>query len=497
MTGRARRVVLAAMGLVPLGAPALAQGYRLRLDTRYQAVSFRGLEADSVPAGAMVVRPGEGPVTPDGYAATCPIGGAWCFYFRPGERRQGHPVSGSADLTLWGLGVEGLTIRASGRWATDLSPAVDWPGTTPSAILTEGYAQYERRGLTARVGRQFEAGRLGYQGFDGARLTADGLLGGLELGAYGGWGLARGAALPVTSPALNPLDDFQPRDRQLVVGALLGVRHRWLDLRADYRREVDPVPDYLVSERASASLSLAPVRGWRLSGGAEYDFANGWWGSADATLGYTGDRFYASGGARRYRPFFDLWTIWGAFSPVPHRTIWGAGGFRPVRQLWLRLRGERYWFDEDEADSPLAQAEDRGWRISAGATATLSPRWTLDAGYHREHGVGAAVASLEGGATFTPRDGWTFSARAGSLARPLEFRYSASELRWYSVAGDVRLSNQWRVVTDLSWLTEDRDRPDAGAFDFNQLRLTSRLVLTIGSDADRLPPAVPRTRRVP
>ena len=35
-------------------------------------------------------------------------------------------------------------------------------------------------------------------------------------------------------------------------------------------------------------------------------------------------------GARQYRPHFDLWTIWGAFSPVPYHAVNGSVWVRPV-----------------------------------------------------------------------------------------------------------------------------------------------------------------------
>jgi hypothetical protein len=458
-------------------------------------VSFRGVQLDSVGAASVIVRPGEGPTTPDGFAATCRAGSAFCYYYRAGARRESYPVIGQADLTLWGLGVEGLTVHANARYANDLASNAEWPGTTPTVTLFEGYAQLERGALRARAGRQTLVGRLGYQGFDGARVSVGDVLGALEFGGYAGWGLARGAALPVTSAVLNPLDDFQPRDRQVVVGAEAALRLSWVEASADYRRELDPVPDYIVAERASGSISLRPAERWRLSGGAEYDLANGWWGSADATLAYVGSRFYATAGARRYRPFFDLWTIWGAFSPVPHSSLTATGAVQPVDGVWLRARGERFWYADDEADTPLASVEDRGWRVAAAVTTDRVDRWTFDGGVRAEYGPGASSYSLEGGASFAPRDGWLLSARLGTIDRPLEFRFNQSEVRWYSLVGDIRLANQWRLVTDLGWFRESRARPDAAAFDFDQLRVSTRLVMTLGSSADRLPPAVPRSRR--
>jgi hypothetical protein len=180
---------------------------------------------------------------------------------------------------------------------------------------------------------------------------------------------------------------------------------------------------------------------------------------------------------------------------VPHTSLTAAGAVQPIDGVWVRARGERYWYADDQADTPLATVEDRGWRTSVAVTAAVSDRWTLDAGLRTEFGPGASSQALEGGASFAPRDGWRLSARLGSVERPLEFRFSESKVRWYSLVGDVRLSNQWRLATDVAWFAEERARPDAAAFDFDQFRVSTRLVLTLGSDADRLPPAVRGARR--
>ena len=483
------------LGLVTaavLVAPVAGQGYRLRLDTRYQAVSFRGIVADSIPLSQVVTRPGFGPATPDGYAVSCSPVVAYCFYYRPGPKLQGHPLSGTGDLTLWGFGVRGLTLHASGRYTTDLSSSVDYAGTRPEAMLIEGYLEYTGSRFGGRLGRQTLSSRLGYQGFDGAWATVRDVGLGVDAAVFGGWGLARGVALPVTTPALNPLDDFQPRDRQLLFGGEVGIRRGWVDFRADYRRELDPVPDYLVSERASASVSLAPLPGWRLSGGAEYDFANDWWGSADASLSYTQDRFYATASAKRYRPFFDLWTIWGMFTPVPYRSVSGVAAIRPIKRLWIRAQGEGYWFDEAGVSTALVTVEDHGWRAAVGLTALVDDRWTVDAGFRSEFGPGASSRAFDGSVTFRPSERLTLVGSASTLERPLEFRFSESNLQWYALSGDVRLNGQWRLVGDVAWLSETRDRPDAAGLDWNQLRASTRLVWTLGSAADRLPPGRPR-----
>lgn len=469
--------------------PGHAQGYRLRLDTRVLTASYRGVNADSIPRAQAVVGPTGGFVTPDGVAVTCIGLEPYCHFYRPGPRRTGTPITSTADAVVWGLGVPGLSVRSTARIVTDLSDQDVWPATEPTVQLLEGYAQFERTSVTVRAGRQVVTSRLGYEGFDGGWLGFRAPDLGLDVAAYGGWGLARGAALPVTSPALNPLDDFQPRDRQVFVGVEAGWTNRYGDLRADYRREVDPAVDYFVSERASVSGALRPLPRVRLQGGAEYDFSNAWWGSADAALSYTRPGFHLAAEVRQYRPFFDLWTIWGAFSPVPYHAVGGSASVRALPRLTIHGHGERYWYDESGAATPLVQSEDRGWRVSGGATYDLE-RWTVAGGFRTEYGPGASMRSLEAAVTYQPNTAIALSARAATLERPLEFRFDESRLDWVALAADVRLSQQWRLSTDLTYINEDRRRPDAAQFDWDQLRVSTRLVFLLGSAADRLPPAV-------
>ena len=66
---------------------------------------------DSVLASQTVTGSTGGFQTPDGFFVRCPPGATYCFFFRPGPdiagRAAGHQ---SADLTLWGLGVRGLSV---------------------------------------------------------------------------------------------------------------------------------------------------------------------------------------------------------------------------------------------------------------------------------------------------------------------------------------------------------------------------------------------------
>ncbi len=500
-TGAVRlgRLAAALLLLAAVAPAARAQGYRLRLDSRLQAVSFRGITMDSIPVTDTVTGPTGGPVSPDGIEAHCFQGVAYCTVFRPGPVRHTGPFVTSADLTMWGFGVHGLSLRVNTRVGTDLGSGSYWPGNDPAVQLVEGYLEYAAPRYTIRAGRQIQAGRLGLTEFDGGRAIVRDASHGLEASGYIGLGLGLGSVLPVTSPALNPLDEYRPNRRQLVAGATLGWHGAWADVGAEYQREVDRRSKYFWSERVALNADVHPLPRWSLVGGAEYNMAEGWLGSADASLRYTTRAVTALAGYRRYRPFFELWTIWGAFSPVPYNAVEGGVWVTPLPQLRLRGHAEQYWFEQSDASTPLVTVEDNGWRVSLGGTYTFSPQWSVDAGYHAEFGPGAASRGYDAAVTWNPTALLSLSAHGATLDRPLEFRYDDARVRWYGVEAEVRPQDRIRLSASADRYEENRRRPDAGGIDWNQWRLSARISLYFTSNADQLPlpPAVGRRHRSP
>lgn len=491
---RAAVSLLACLG--PLMAPdaAAAQSWRLRLDARGQMVAFRGVDLDSVLADAVVPGPTGGPVSPDGIVARCTPTSPFCYFFRPGASQRGGPAVTSADLTLWGLGVSGLRVRVHTRAGVDLGSSDVWPGVDPAVQLIEGYAEYAARSITGRVGRQLVSNRLGWVGFDGGRVTAHAPGWGVDGELYLGWGLGQATALPVTSPALNPLDDFQPRSRQLLFGGAVGWRGEGADVRLDYQREVDRDTRHFWSERIALSAGWRVARRWTVAAGTEYDLSNSWFGTSELNVRYTSRAVSAMAEVRRYRPFFPLWTIWGAFSPVPYRAARGSVWVSPWKRLQLRASTEYFAFADAEAETPLVRIDDDGWRTGVGATYSPSDRWSFEAGYRLEYGPGASVDGFEGTVTYRGIRDVTLSAYGATLTRPLEFRLDQAELRVLGVDAGWQARDRLRVAFGGAYYHEDRGRPDAAAFDWNQLRLHARVTwsLASGPDPSPLPPAIHR-----
>jgi hypothetical protein len=473
-------------------ASAEAQGYRLRLDSQVQRASYRGVMPDSILATQAVTAPTGGLQTPDGFAVRCLPGNLYCFFFRPGQEVRGGPMASSADLTLWGVGIRGLSVRLNGRVGVDLGNSDVWPGTEPAVQLIEAYAEYAHPVFTARGGRQLLASRLGTVGFDGGRVIARTGRLGLEAEAYAGLGLARATAIPVSNPVLNPLDDFQPRSRQILAGAALGWSGRLADVRLDYQREVDRDTRNFVSEQAAFTLDVRPLPRWNLAAGVDYDLANTWFGNADAVVRYTAPWITVAGGLRQYRPHFDLWTIWGAFSPVPYHAVNAAVWVRPVRELELRGRWEHYAYSNTETETPLVDVDDDGWRLGAGLTYSPTPAWTLDAGYHEEYGSGASSHGFEGAVTFLPISTLSITAYGSTLDRPLEFRFEEASVDAVGFDAEWSPTGRLRIALGAARYGEDRDRPDAAAFDWDQTRLHARVTLLFRSETDAvpLPPAL-------
>jgi hypothetical protein len=250
-----------------------------------------------------------------------------------------------------------------------------------------------------------------------------------------------------------------------------------LDLRLDYQREVGRDPSVLFAERIALSGYVHPLPQWSLTAGADYDLANTWIGNADATVRFTSRLVTAQAGVRQYRPHFDLWTIWGAFSPVPYHAAHGTVWVTPVPPLQLRGRWERFAFSAAEVSTALVQVDDDA---AAGRQSTYAAGGPRSTSVSRGVRPGASPG-VDGACRMALPT--TLSAYGSAGAPPVRFSEPCPG------TGPMR-----RKPTDRrDWLwgrahQEDRERPGRRCPDWNQTRPTA---VTPSVGADRSPRPAP------
>jgi hypothetical protein len=171
---------------------------------------------------------------------------------------------------------------------------------------------------------------------------------------------------------------------------------------------------------------------------------------------------------------------------VPYNSAYGSLSVQATSRLQLRIRSESYQYENTQVATPLVTALDEGGRVSGGATYQVSSAWSAEAGYHNEFGSGGASRGWDGSVTYVPGPGYSVMAFGNSLARPLEFRWDESVVRVFGMQASIVARDNVSVAFNVARTDENRKRPDAASFEWDQFRFGARVVLSFSS-ADRLP----------
>lgn len=400
---------------------------------------------------------------------------------------RGAPLVVTLGVTAWDFGVEHLSLHVRASATEDLADGGIWPATEPPLRLIEGYLEYSLPELTARAGRTWFHSRLGYESFDGGRLDVRPTHWPLTLTAFGGWSLARGSTLPLTSPGGAPLGEFRPAERSLLAGGALQVSTGPLRGSALYRREVDPEASKLASEFVSLAASSRIAAGLSVGGGADYDLGFREWGSADVRLDWAGAIEGRAVGAgvsrRRYRPRFPLWSVWGAFSPVAYTATAARGSVVPIQHLTVRGRAEWFTYGDAGTQSPLATFEDGGWRWTTGAGWTGLTNWAFDTEFGAEFGPGASSTHARFSAAWNPVDDVRTGIWVARGTRPLEYRIDDAVIRSIGLDARFELGDGIALDGGVAWYGEERrGRMER---DFDHWRVQAGLRYGFGTSVDR------------
>ena len=474
------RAVTLACALATLGAPAVtAQSVRVTGSSSIRYIEVRTLERDSVASseteGNALLRQ-----LADGRIVRCIPGEAYCRHTRPGERVATVPFTQDVEVGAWGLG-RGLRMHAQLRahGARGARPDL-WPQGSTLEVLG-AFAELERSRLRVRAGRQWKTSGLGFYNFDGIALELSPVTtASVEL--YAGRSLLRGANEPRTAGALAAVDPFAPA----AAGLLYGVHARYrpsarLALSATYQADRRRDGDGLYAALLATDAVLRTGAG-SLEGAVEMDAAAGSLNEArlrlrTAPLGAIALQFEA----RRYRPYFELWTIWGAFSPV---------GFDEARvgATWAEQRGRlvvrteaAYRSYATVADVVDEAMRDRGW--SAGASALWLPQrgWRVDAGGRVEAGIGAARRDVHAGVMRERAGVGSLSVQALAFQRVYEFRLDEGTVLGLGAEGMLRLGDRTRLYVG-AMRYRHIDASVGTGMDWNQRRASMRLHWTLGAE---------------
>jgi hypothetical protein len=459
---------------------AAAQGVVVRGASSAQYIELQPLVLDSVRYAATDSAWGIYRRTSSGILARCDALNNFCSYFRSAGRNSLVAMTQDLDVTAWGFG-EGISVHAQLRARAAAGDARElWPQATQRFDAIDAYIELERAAFRARAGRQWVTSSLGVFNFDGASLLLR-PSSALTAELYGGGTLVQGLNRALDANALAPIEDLPPVDGAYVLGATAQFRPSPLGgVRLQYQREIRRDRGVLYSERFGANAEMRTGRAmW--SGELTRDLAQGQFN--DLSLAFRRTLPLSTAvrvEVRRYVPYFDLWTIWGAFSPVGYSEARGTLDWAPAgSRVALGVSGGRRSYDDTETGVAFLPLRTDGWRVGGTASLRAAERWTLNGSYNMDINFGASSSDEDLALRWTPSDALTLGLRGLAFQNIYEFQIGTG--RVVGGGGEIgwRLFPDVRLVADaLLYRHTGNNAPQQ--VDWNQRRGTFRLEWTLG-----------------
>lgn len=472
-------LLLSALAMVVVHA-ANAQQVRITGVTSLQGVDLRPLVDDSIPASSVT---GTGPYrsTTDGRLVRCTAGEPFCHFRSSGARVMAAPVVQDLRAVAWGLG-EGISIHAHVRLREALgSDPVSWPRSDDGFDALEAYAQLDRGAWRARLGRQWAASGLGVYNYDGGAVQWR--RGFARLEAFAGRSLVAGLNDPIADGALGAIDDLPPDEH----GRLYGLSGSWAipgraAVGATWQRVIREDHAALYSERVAIDAS-ARVAQLSIDGGLTLDISAEEVNDARLRVARSLPwRLVGSLEARRHRPFFDAWTIWGAFSPVAYDEARATLAWqRADGALMLSARGGRRDYEETGEGFSATPLRGDGWRAGAGAEWTPVAQWAWYADYDIDIGFGASRSDVVLGSRWMPDESRYLGVALTGLQNIYEFRVGTGRVTGLLIEGATRVGADVRLVAHGALYAHSL-KNTTPATDWSQRRFSLRLEWTLGRD---------------
>jgi hypothetical protein len=455
-----------------------AQGLRVSGVTLMQLIDLRPLMIDSALA---VTIPGTGEfrTTPEGVPAICPTSSNYCQFERSGKAVSVGPVMQDLTFAGWGL-VEGLSFRGDFRARGEIGndSIFVFPRYNDHFDVMDLYAQLDRSSWETKLGRQWVMNGLGAYDLDGGDLLVRRSAWSLE--GWAGRALVEGLQEPYTTSQIAAVDNLPPQHDGYIFGARTRFRPDALSAAAlTYQRVLIADRSGLYSERAALDASVRRF-GAAVDLDLTYDFATGDWNEARLRLGTPNVGTYNGWlEARHSRPFFELWTIWGAFSPVGFDEARGVFDWRPGSMpLDISLRGGYQQYAPTNTGISLRT---NGWRAGGDVTWLGTHAFVASASYDIDIGSGAAGTDIRANARWIPSQTLTLGGEAILTQNIYEFRVGTGRI--YGLVADASyfVRQDLRVVGDVGLYQHSLTNGAAGP-DWSQRRASIRLEFMVGQD---------------
>lgn len=461
-------------------ADASAQGVMISGASSAQYIELRPLVLDSVLYSATDSAWGSYRRAADGTLARCDAPQQYCSFLRSSTQSSLVAMTQDLDVTAWGFG-RGMSMHAQlrGRGAAGGAREL-WPQATQSFDALAAYFQLDRTLGRARLGRQWITSSLGVFNFDGAAILLRPMPA-LHAEVYGGGTLVEGLNRPLGSDALSPVEDLPPTQGAYLIGTTVRLRPTaWGALSAQYQREIRRDRAGLYSERFAADGEVRAGRG-TLAGQLSRDLATGTFNDLSLSLRMALPRATTARiEARRYTPYFDLWTIWGAFAPIGYGEVranvdWTS----PDARLAFGATGGRRSYDDTRTGFASLPLRTDGWRIGGTAALRANSAWSAYASYNMDVGVGASSSDGDVTVRWSPSDRLSLGLHGLAFQNIYEYQVGSGRVMGGGGEAVVRLTPDIRLVTDaLLYHNTGTDQPQV--VNWNQRRATVRLEWSLG-----------------
>lgn len=394
------------------------------------------------------------------------------------------PITQDLHVNAWGFGT-GLRFYAQLRGRASVGDDSDlWPQSDDEFDLVAAYAELDRAKFRVRGGRQFKMSPLGVYNYDGASLLIRPTRA-LRAELYGGWALVPGESDDYPAAVIDGIEPYAPDMKRNLFGGELQLRlGSRVSMSGLYQREIRTDQAAIHSERAAADATIR-IGNAILSGGIEADVATELVNEARVQLqAPLLARVIGSIEARRYRPYFDLWTIWGFFNPVGfEEALANARWANAAGTASLHLGGGIRSYDDDDGGVEFDRLRDDGWRVVAGASVTPKPIVTFSGSYRADIGFGASNSQGDLTARMNLGESNYISASALAFQNAYELQVREGTVVGFGTDAAFGLSSASKLGWSFAVYRHDNKKPTTD-MDWSQFRGTVWLEWTVGTNPD-------------